>query len=187
MPYTAHAPVTPPTREELRARVPGWGADLDPADRPAVPSERTDLTSGAHWVVPEQQPELAPRERSLEHMRLTPVFGTSRPMKGVSGRLKKLAYSRFSEGRAAHWLLLVASDRVDAIESHLASLVTLHPDQPITQSGVRGEFTHGGWRSRVGRGRVDTKHAWLDPIIVAGPWMLVGALAAVATRRVITR
>lgn len=187
MPYTADAPVTPPTRDELRARVPGWGVDLDPADRPAFPRERRDLDSGAHWVLPEQQPELSPRERSIEHERLTPVFGTAQPMKGASGLLKKLAYARFSEGRAAHWLLLVASDRVDAVESHLASFGSLRPDQPVTQTGVRGELTHHGWRSRVGRGRADVTHTWIDPLLVAGPWVLAGALAVAATRKVISR
>lgn len=137
MPYTATRPVPAPTPDELRSRVPGWGADLDPADRPAVPRERHDLESGAHWREPAQQPELTPRERSIEHERLTPVFGTAQPPKGLSGALKRLAYVRFSEGRNAHWLLLVASDRVDAIESHLASLVTARPDEPLTQSGAR--------------------------------------------------
>jgi hypothetical protein len=186
MPYTATAPVPAPTAEELRSRVPGWGADLDPADRPAFPRERTDLDSGAHWVLPEQQEERAPRERSIEHTRLTPVFGTAQPMKGLSGVIKKLAYRRFSEGKATHWLLLVASDRVDAIESHLASLATLRPDQPITQSGIRGELSHHGWRSRVGRSRVDLKHAWLDPLIVVGPWLVVGALAVSATSKALS-
>ena len=34
MPYTAKKPGSTPTPDELRARIPGWGADLDPADRP---------------------------------------------------------------------------------------------------------------------------------------------------------
>jgi hypothetical protein len=29
-----------------------------------------------------------------------------------------------------------------------------------------------GIRSRFGRKRVDVKHMWMDPIIVAGPWIL---------------
>lgn len=39
----------------------------------------------------------------------------------ISGVMRKHAYGRFSEGRAAHWLLLVAADGVDAVESHLRS------------------------------------------------------------------
>src|SRR3546814_8059525 len=42
MPYTPNKPVTPPSAEDLRARIPGWGADLDPADRPSVPKERSE-------------------------------------------------------------------------------------------------------------------------------------------------
>jgi hypothetical protein len=33
---------------------------------------------------------------------------------------RKFSYARYSEGRAAHWLLLILADRVDAWESHLA-------------------------------------------------------------------
>ena len=40
--YVRDKRTPPPSREELRARIPGWGADLDPADRPAVPRERFD-------------------------------------------------------------------------------------------------------------------------------------------------
>lgn len=60
MPYRAEKPPLPETPEQLRARIPGWGADLDPADRPSYPRERTDLETGAHWDLPEQQPETSP-------------------------------------------------------------------------------------------------------------------------------
>ena len=77
MPYTAEHPPTP-SSDELRARIPGWGADLDPADRPSVPRLKLDpAATGAHWHFPERQPEKWPRERSIEHEFLTPVFGTS--------------------------------------------------------------------------------------------------------------
>ena len=76
---------------------------------PSVPQERFDPdATGAHWDFPERQPEKWPRERSIEHKFLTPVFGTSCPPKGLSGAIRKLAYRRYSEGRAAHWLLLLA-------------------------------------------------------------------------------
>jgi hypothetical protein len=176
MPYSSEKPTLVPSSDELRQRIPGWGADLDPADRPSVPRERLDLDSGAHWDVPEQQPETWPRERSIEHTRLTPVFGTTCPPRGVSGALRRLAYARYSEGRAAHWLVLMAADRVDAVEHHLGSLATLRPDNPITETGVRTEVTHDGIGSRIGRKRTDTVHHWMDPVIVAGPWVLAGHL-----------
>jgi hypothetical protein len=150
IPYTKEAPQQIATEEELRARIPGWGADLDRRDRPAVPREQS-LTTGAHWDFPDRQPEKGRRERSVEHRFLPPVFGTTVPLKGLSGGIRRLAYARYSEGRAAHWLLLILGDRVDAVESHVASLATRRPDDPITQSGVVSEFSHDGLRSRFGR------------------------------------
>ena len=175
MAYVAEKPAPRFTPEELRARIPGWGADLDPKDRPSVPREQR-LETGAHWDFPERQPELEPRERSIEHAMLTPVFGTTAPLKGLSGVLRRVAYARFSEGRAAHWLILLGADRVDAIESHLVSFVSTRPDNPITQTGILSEGRRHGFSSRYGKKRVDTRHTWMDPIIVAGPWVLAGVV-----------
>ena len=183
MPYTAQKPPLAESSDQLRARIPGWGADLDPADRPSVPRMQFDLArTGAHWDFPERQPENWPRERSIEHKFLTPVFGTSCPPKGLSGVLRKYAYARYSEARAAHWLILIGADRVDAIESHLRSFGTVHPDNPITETGVLSEFTRKGLSSRIGRGRTDVVHQPLDPVIVAGPWVLAGGVVYSAIR-----
>lgn len=185
MPYTADKPPLPETPEQLRARIPGWGADLDPADRPSYPREVRGLETGAHWDLPEQQPEERPRERSIEHARLTPVFGTAVPLKGLSGVIRRYAYRRFSEGRAAHWLLLIAADRVDAVESHLASFATTRPDNPVTETGVLAETSHHPLRSRAGR--VDVRHQVLDPIVVVGPWVLAGFVVYRGVRAVVRR
>lgn len=184
MAYTATTPR--PSSEELRAGIPGWGADLDPRDRPSVPREQR-LETGAHWDFPERQEELRPRERSIEHEFLTPVFGTVAPTKGLSGMLRRFSYRRFSEGRAAHWLILIAADRVDAVESHLRSFLTLRPDNPITQTGVLSERRRHGISSRFGRKRADLRHQWMDPIIVAGPWVLAGALVVLGASRLLRR
>ena len=186
MPYTAEKPPLAETSDQLRARIPGWGADLDPADRPSVPRERHDLPpTGAHWDLPEQQPETTPRERSIEHGRMTPVFGTSAPLHGLSGRIRRLSYDRYSEGRAAHWLLLLAGDRVDAWESHLRSFATLRPDNPVTETGVLSERRRHGLASRRMPGRTDRVHQALDPVVVAGPWVAGAAVATLAARRVV--
>jgi hypothetical protein len=175
MAYTADKPVLAESSNELRARIPGWGVDLDPKDRPSVPREQFDPNlNGAHWHFPENQPEKWPRERSIEHKFLTPVFGTSCPPKGVSGMMRKYSYRRFSEGRAAHWLILMAADRVDSLGSHLQSLLTLRPDNPITETGVLSEFTRHGIASRVGKKRADLAHQPLDVIIIAAPWVVIG-------------
>lgn len=188
MPYTPHKPRLAEDSDRLRARIPGWGADLDDADRPSVPRERFDPTfSGAHWEHPERQPEEWPRERSVEHTELPPVFGTACPPKGMSGVIRKYAYATYSEGQTAHWLLLMAGDRVDTMESGLRSLLTLRPDNPITDTGVLAEVKRHGLRSRLGHQRADLKHHWMDPFIVCAPWVGMGAAAYFAIRRARTR
>jgi len=187
MAYTPEKPPLAESSDQLRARIPGWGADLDPRDRPSVPRELQPDPgrTGAHWEFPERQEEKWPRERSIEHAFLTPVFGTSCPPRGLSGVVRKLAYARYSEGRAAHWLLLLGADRVDAVESHLRSFVTLRPDNPITETGVLSELSRHGVTSRVGRRRADLNHQVLDPAVVAGPWLVAGFLGYAVLKRVV--
>jgi hypothetical protein len=186
MAYTPHKPPPAESSDELRARIPGWGVDLDPQDRPSVPRlQFQENFTGAHWEFPDRQPEKWPRERSIEHKFLTPVFGTACPPTGLSGRIRRLSYARYSEARAAHWLLLVLADRVDAVENHLKSFLTLRPDNPITETGVLSEFTRHGLSSRFGQRRADLKHQWLDPIIVAGPWVAAATVATSGVRKLV--
>lgn len=175
-----------PSADELRARIPGWGADLDPSDRPSVPREVLGSTpDGAHWQLPEDQPERWPRERSIEHARLTPVFGATCPPRGVSGAIRRLAYRRFSEARAAHWLLLLAADRVESKAHALRSMASPRPDNPITETGVLSEARRHGWSSRRGQGRVDVVHHPLDAVIVGAPWLLGSGAAVAVVRRAV--
>jgi hypothetical protein len=177
-PYIADRPRMRESADELRARIPGWGADLDPADRPSYPREVLDPSAtGAHWGFPERQPEHGERERSIEHAFLTPAFGTAQPLRGISGAVRRYAYRRHSEAKAAHWLLLIAGDRIDVAENVLRSFATLRPDNPFTQTGTRAELTHGGRRSRLGRGRSDVRHQALDPLLNAAPWGAAGYAA----------
>jgi hypothetical protein len=178
MPYIANKPSRAPSSDELRARIPGWGADLDPADRPSVPKMKYDPdATGAHWVFPERQAYDGFREKSIEHEILTPVFGTAVGLKGLSGVIRRYSYDRFSEGRAAHWLLLLGADRVDVLESRVTALLSGKPDNPIAETGVRSELTHRGLSSRRSPGRVDLNHSWIDPLLVATPYVAAGAAA----------
>ncbi|HYH35869.1 MAG TPA: hypothetical protein VD814_12010 [Nocardioides sp.] len=183
--YTAAKPPLAESSEELRARIPGWGADLDPAERPSYPREQLDPdATGAHWTFPERQPEERPRERSMEHAFLTPVFGTSAPLSGLSGVVRRLAYRRYSEARAAHWLLLMAADRIDVKENLVRGLLAGRPDNPVTETGILSERSRHGWSSRVGQRRADVQHHLLDPLVVAGPWLVTAWAARRALRRV---
>jgi hypothetical protein len=183
--YTPASPPRP-SADELRARIPGWGADLDPADRPSYPKlgDYLDQT-GAHWEMPERQPGGEGRERSVEHAFLPPVFGTAQPRRGLSGALRKLAYDRWSEGRMAHWLTLIAADRVNVFESSVEALLRGHPDNLIAETGIMAERHGGGLSARFGDKRSDWKHQWMDPFVVLGPWVLAGAGAVAVVRRLL--
>jgi hypothetical protein len=110
-----------------------------------------------------------------------------RPPRGLSGAIRKLSYARYSEGRAAHWLLLVAADRVEAFGAHVRSLLTARPDNPITETGIASEVRGHGWSSRVGQHRTDLVHQTLDPLIVAGPFVAAGGAAYVGVRSLVRR
>jgi len=176
-PYVADKPARRPSSDELRARIPGWGADLDPADRPSYPRERFDpAASGAHWDFPVRQEEPYARERSIEHGILPPVFGTAQPLHGVSGIIRRAAYAKYSEGRLAHWLLLVLGDRVDAFGAHVKSFASLRPDDLVTETGLLTEVAQHGPTQRLESNRTDNSHTWIDPILIAGPWVVTGII-----------
>jgi hypothetical protein len=94
-----------------------WGVDRDPANRPGVPKEITPphTLPGVHWIEPPQQ---IPTTEVLERAdldKLTPVFGTAQPPRGVSGAIRRYAYT-IPDHEARHWMLLLLADRVDVIE-----------------------------------------------------------------------
>lgn len=187
MAYTADKPKNARGSDELRQSIPGWGVDLDPKDRPAVPREQFDPgRTGAHWDFPERQPELVARERSNEHKFLTPVFGTAAPLKGVSGAIRRYAY-RYSEARAAHWLLLMLGDRVDVLESRAEALLRGRPDNPLTETGVLGEFGARPLWSRFGNRRADVTHTALDPLMFVATYAAIGAGVFMLGRAVMNR
>lgn len=178
MAYTAAKPRIAPSRSVLESTIVGWGVDLDPKNRPAVPKENFNPGgTGAHWDFPERQVPRYPRERSTEHKFLTPVFGTACPPKGLSGIIRRFAYE-LSEGRLAHWNLLVLADRIDVIESQLSALLRLRPDNYFREMGLGAEVKRHGLRSRVGQRRADMRHVPIDILLFTGSAIAKIALVA---------
>lgn len=96
-----------------------FGADRALEDRPGVPMEAEPAPAeGVSWEeIPRQHGRLMHlHRRGLT--RLTPVFGTSVPPRGISGIMRRVAY-RIPEHYARHWLLLLAADRVDVLEGRI--------------------------------------------------------------------
>jgi hypothetical protein len=131
-------------REEvdLSASIKGWGSDLDPAMRPGVPYDKSPML-GAEALYP-PIPQQVPRfkiHKSTEHAKLTPVFGTSCPPKGLSGRIRDIGY-KYSEGRLARWLTLVFADRVDVMEGIIEDLSQGHIPNIPKEMGLRAELRY---------------------------------------------
>jgi hypothetical protein len=183
--YVADKPRDLPSAEELRARIPGWGSDLDLADRPSYPklSRAAGAATGAHWELPEQQPGAAGRERSIEHAHVTPVFGTAQPLSGFAGVVRRYAYSRFSEGRLAHWMLLVVGDRIDVATHRVSDALHGRPDRVIRETGIRAERGTHPVASRLGSTRRDWRHGLLDPLVANWGWLAALGGAVLLVRR----
>lgn len=135
------------TNPEARQKQPpagihGWGADLDPAVRPAVPMERTPPRFvNVHWDEVEQQPPTVKVFHSTERPGLTPVYGTTVPPSGVSGLLRSGAF-RYSENDIRHWLMLLFADRVNVVEGILDDLAHGHVPNLFKEMGGPAEWRY---------------------------------------------
>ena len=99
--------------------------DARQTHRPGVPMERSPSPAGeAHWKEPERQPERADLTHRVELDRLTPVFGTAQPPRGIAGRIRKLAY-RIPEHKARHWMTLLLADRVEVTAHRIKRLLPI--------------------------------------------------------------
>lgn len=93
------------------------GADAPLENRPGVPME-------AASALPAEPEPIARQPGDESHFRrvgleeLTPVYGTAQPPRGVSGKMRKMAYS-IPEHSAMHWMTLLLADRVDVMEDYL--------------------------------------------------------------------
>lgn len=144
-------------------QVPGWGADLDPAHRPAHPKERHPPRLPAHAQrEPGAQPASVEVLHSLERPGLTPVFGSSLPPRGLSGRLRRLAFG-FSENDLRHWLILLLADRVDMVEGLGEDLARGHLPNLWAEMGLGAQWRHNRpalWR-RLGTAALVGAAAWV--------------------------
>jgi hypothetical protein len=130
------------SKQRDHSHIQGWGADLDPANRPAYPKERTPpRLEGVHWEQPEQQLVTTTIFHSTERPGITPVFGTSTPPSGLSGKLRAYAF-RFSENDLRHWLLLLLADRINVVEGIGHDLSQRRVPNVLAEMGVKAELKH---------------------------------------------
>ncbi len=131
-----------PDTPNPRSSLPGWGADLDPAQRPAYPRERQPPRLPAHAQrQPAQQAQTVEVLHSTERPGRTPVFGSAQPPRGLSGSLRRYAFG-FSENDMRHWLLLLLADRIDVVEGLAEDLSHGHVPNLWAEMGWATEWRH---------------------------------------------
>ncbi|MCP3138750.1 hypothetical protein [Pyxidicoccus xibeiensis] len=98
--------------------IPGAGADLEPSSRPGVPMETAaQPLAGARAPITPQHSDV-PVFKHAGRKQMPPVYGTAQPPKGLSGLLRKTAYS-YPDHLPRHWMVLLLADRVDVWEHRL--------------------------------------------------------------------
>src|SRR3954464_13629224 len=108
--------IMPVNTANLSSKIKGWGVDLDTARRPGIPRERAPVKgTGVHWVVPPQQESNVKIYVTIEKAGITPVFGTTCPPIGISGKLRDYAYT-LEAAKLARWITLLLADRVNMVE-----------------------------------------------------------------------
>ena len=127
---------------DLSGKIPGWGVDLDPEVRPGIPRDQARMI-GPDQLYPAFEQQVPPHTifKSTEHARLTPVFGTTCPPRGLSGFIRARAY-KLSEGRVPHWLMLMTADRIDVVEGLLEDFASLRIPNIPKEMGWKADFKY---------------------------------------------
>jgi hypothetical protein len=133
------------------SHIPGWGSDLPRERRPGVPKEHSPPSThtGAHWIHPDEQRPKVKIHLSIERPKLTPVFGTTNPPKGWSGKLRDYAYT-LGEGKKRRWLTLMLADRVDTWESRIGEIVNGPENATPAARNARRVLVVGGTLAILG-------------------------------------
>ena len=124
------------------ATIPGWGVDADPENDPTYPyRNRAEDDHSGQWQRPAQQQVEVEVLQSIEHKQRPAVVGTSTPPSGVSGALRRLAYTK-SESNLLHWMLLLGADRLNVLEGVVQDLGRGRLPNVPGEMGVGAEWRH---------------------------------------------
>lgn len=121
------------------SHIKGWGIDADSKNDPTYPMKKRmdEEIEGYTWERPPQQPKTIEVLKSVERPNITAVFGTSAPPKGLSGKIRRMAFKK-SESSYGRWFPLVLADRIGDFEGIFDDLK--HGIIPNT-------FAERGWKS----------------------------------------
>jgi hypothetical protein len=125
------------------AHINGWGVDADPTNEPTHPMKHYtgDDHQRLNWERPPLQVETVEILHSNERPNLTAVFGTSSPPSGLSGMLRRYAFT-FSESEYGHWLPLLLADRINVVEGIVDDLAHGHIPNIFAEKGWKADWKY---------------------------------------------
>ena len=127
--------------EDNFRHIKGWGVDADPRNEPTYPMKH--YTGDDHQRLNHERPAQQPADveilKSNERPSLSAVFGTSTPPSGLSGIIRRKAFSQ-SEGRLGHWMPLILADRMNVIEGLI---------DDVRNGYLPNFFVEKGWKAEV--------------------------------------
>lgn len=125
------------------SHIKGWGVDADPKNDPTYPMKHrtNEEHEGYSWERPTQQPVNIEVLHSIERPNVSAVFGTSAPLKGLSGMIRRFAF-KSSENEYSHWLPLLLADRVDEVEGIVEDIMQGKLPNIISEKGWTAEWEH---------------------------------------------
>lgn len=117
--------------------------DADPENEPTYPIKNYtgDDHNRINYPRSEQQPENVEILHSNERPGLTAVFGDTVPPSGLSGMIRRYAFTN-SEDRYRHWIPLIAADRINMFEGLIDDILHGHIPNLIKERGWQMEWRH---------------------------------------------
>jgi len=103
----------------------GWGIDSDMLKGNGSLLDEQKYENGVDkaWVRPVNQPQKIEILKSIERTDLPAVFGETLPPKGLSGRVRRIAFQQ-SESRLRHWFGLMLADRLEQVGTLMEEIVS---------------------------------------------------------------
>ncbi|MDB5119197.1 MAG: hypothetical protein JWN56_415 [Sphingobacteriales bacterium] len=129
--------------EDINSDIVGWGVDADPENDPTYPMKKrtNEEHQGYSWDRPPQQPINIEILHSNERPNVSATFGTSSPLSGVSGEIRRYAF-KYSENDNRHWLGLLLADRVNVVEGIVDDLSKGHIPNYFAERGWKAGMKH---------------------------------------------
>lgn len=125
------------------SHIKGWGIDADPENEPTYPMKKWtgDDHKRSDWERPPLQPVNIEVLHSNERPGVSATFGTSVPLSGLSGIIRRYAF-KYSESSYGHWLPLLVADRVNVIEGVIKDISQGHIPNIFAEKGWKAEWKH---------------------------------------------